>query len=112
MAVFEAANVEQSFRYLQKGDHIGKAIIKFPENISPISSIARGQALIFDPNASYLLTGGLGGLGKYVATWMVERGARRLIFLSRSAGTGKGDEAFEAELRTLGCIVSFAAGKA
>ena len=38
----------------------------------------------FDPHASYLVTGGLGGLGLIVARWMAEQGARRLILVGRS----------------------------
>lgn len=41
-------------------------------------------AASFEPNASYLITGGLGGLGLAVAAWMVERGARRLVLMGRS----------------------------
>ncbi|QRO01345.1 amino acid adenylation domain-containing protein [Archangium violaceum] len=36
------------------------------------------------PDASYLLTGGLGGLGGRVARWLVEHGARRLILMGRT----------------------------
>ncbi|MGC4093803.1 MAG: KR domain-containing protein [Polyangiaceae bacterium] len=39
----------------------------------------------FAPGASYLVTGGLGGLGMQVARWMVQRGARHLILTGRSA---------------------------
>jgi acyl transferase domain-containing protein len=35
-------------------------------------------------DASYLITGGLGGLGLRVAQWMVEQGARRIVLLARS----------------------------
>ncbi|KAF7919956.1 uncharacterized protein EAE98_009190 [Botrytis deweyae] len=35
-------------------------------------------------DASYLLIGCLGGLGRSLTSWMVERGARHLVFLSRS----------------------------
>ena len=38
----------------------------------------------FDPNATYLIAGGLGGIGRSVARWMASRGARNLILLSRS----------------------------
>ncbi len=38
----------------------------------------------FRPEATYLVTGGLGDLGLRVARWMVENGARRLILLGRS----------------------------
>lgn len=37
------------------------------------------------PDGSYLITGGLGGLGLEVAHWLVEQGARRLILLGRTA---------------------------
>ncbi|WP_233281006.1 type I polyketide synthase [Paenibacillus algicola] len=36
-------------------------------------------------DSSYLITGGLGGLGLLIARWMVERGARRLILLGRES---------------------------
>lgn len=42
---------------------------------------------IFREDVSYLLIGGFGGLGRSVATWMVEHGARSLVFLSRSAAS-------------------------
>ena len=38
----------------------------------------------FRADASYLVTGGLGGLGLRVAQWMVARGARHLVLLGRS----------------------------
>jgi acyl transferase domain-containing protein/acyl carrier protein len=41
-------------------------------------------ALQWRPDASYLITGGLGDLGLRVARWMVEQGARRLILLGRT----------------------------
>lgn len=37
------------------------------------------------PDASYLITGGLGDLGLQVARWMVERGARHVVLLGRTA---------------------------
>jgi NAD(P)-dependent dehydrogenase (short-subunit alcohol dehydrogenase family)/SAM-dependent methyltransferase/acyl carrier protein len=42
-------------------------------------------SISFDPNASYLITGGLGGLGLNLAIWMAENGARHLTLLGRSA---------------------------
>ncbi|TVP42126.1 MAG: SDR family NAD(P)-dependent oxidoreductase [Gemmatimonadales bacterium] len=38
----------------------------------------------FRRDGSYLITGGLGGVGRLVARWMVERGARNLVLLGRS----------------------------
>ena len=39
--------------------------------------------LALRPDATYLISGGLGGVGLQLATWLVDRGARRLILLSR-----------------------------
>jgi NAD(P)-dependent dehydrogenase (short-subunit alcohol dehydrogenase family) len=38
----------------------------------------------FPNDASYVISGGLGGIGRSIAYWMVSRGARNLILLSRS----------------------------
>lgn len=39
---------------------------------------------LFSQNSTYLIAGGLGGIGRSIAAWMVERGARYLILLSRT----------------------------
>ncbi|KAK8007468.1 hypothetical protein PG989_001458 [Apiospora arundinis] len=52
------------------------------------------------PNATYVLAGGLGGLGRNIATFLVDLGARHLCFLSRSSTTASPDtETFLANLR-------------
>jgi NAD(P)-dependent dehydrogenase (short-subunit alcohol dehydrogenase family) len=70
------------------------------------------QHLRFDSTATYLITGGLGGLGRSVSTWMAERGARSIIFLSRRAGKSAKDDDFLHELKTLGCRGIAVAGRA
>jgi microcystin synthetase protein McyG len=42
-------------------------------------------ATTFRPDATYLITGGFGGLGQRVALWMAARGARHIALLSRRA---------------------------
>ena len=39
----------------------------------------------FRPDATYLITGGLGGIGLATARWLVSRGARHLVLVGRSA---------------------------
>lgn len=39
----------------------------------------------FDEDGTYLITGGLGGLGLRVASWVAEKGARSLVLMGRSA---------------------------
>ena len=49
--------------------------------------IYRPRATLFSSTANYVLIGGLGGLGRFICTWMVEHGARQLNVISRSGLT-------------------------
>ena len=64
----------------------------------------------FRSNACYLLVGGLGGLGRVISTWMVENGARSILFFSRHAKEGPETSPFFDELRAQGCEVLTFAG--
>ena len=46
--------------------------------------------IVFQGDATYLITGGLGGIGLRVARWMVEHGSRHLVLVGRRP---PGDEA-------------------
>jgi amino acid adenylation domain-containing protein len=56
------------------------------------SKPARAQAIALQPDATYLITGGLGALGLRTAQWLVEQGARRLVLLGRRGAAGKARE--------------------
>jgi acyl transferase domain-containing protein/phospholipid N-methyltransferase len=49
------------------------------------ATVAPTAPIHCDPEASYLITGGLGGLGLATAAWLVERGARHLVLAGRRA---------------------------
>ena len=102
---FPASEIQNAFRFLQKGNHIGKVVVTMPEKPEALQSLKHREELQFKSDTSYLLVGGLGGLGRTVATWLVERGARNLLFLSRSAGRSIDHEEFFYELQSQGCIV-------
>lgn len=99
VVVYDAADVVKAFRHMQTGHHIGKIIVRMPEdpNTLPITKI-HDTTPLFRPDASYLLVGGLGGLGRAISTWMVEKGARNFIFLSRSGGKSPEAQAFIKDL--------------
>ena len=102
ITTFDAERVQDAFRFMQKGSHTGKIIIKFPKNNSlPLTPTT--PAPRFRGDASYLLAGGLGGLGKAIAGWMASHGAKHLLFLSRSSGKSQEDQAFLKELNLMGC---------
>jgi fatty acid synthase, animal type len=92
---FDAQEVEQAFRYLASGKHIGKVLLKIRENESdaatvPISVIPR---VYCSPNYSYIIPGGLGGFGLELADWLVLRGCRKLV-MSSSRGITKQYQAY------------------
>lgn len=76
--------IEEAFRLMQSGRHIGKIVLTTHDD-DQVPVIPRGlKPVKFDPNYTYVLSGGLGGLGRSISEWMVDHGARHLVFLSRS----------------------------
>ena len=59
----------------------------------------------FDSNATYVIAGGLGGLGRSAARWLATRGARNLILLSRSGPKTERAIALLQELEAMGVQV-------
>lgn len=86
MRTFDAAHVSEPIRLMQKAQHIGKMVVSMPASTdAELPSEAAHEPFCARSDATYLLTGGLGGLGRSVSTWLAERGARHFVFLSRSA---------------------------
>jgi NADPH:quinone reductase-like Zn-dependent oxidoreductase/acyl carrier protein len=113
---FEMAEAEQCFRYMQQGRHIGKVILsvedtvdRSPGSLELVEKHPKRKP-IFSSEACYLLAGGLGGLGRVVANWMVENGAKHLVFLSRHAGEKEADKDFFRDLESQGSVVTVAKG--
>ncbi|KAL5046588.1 hypothetical protein BDW71DRAFT_207380 [Aspergillus fruticulosus] len=111
--VFDAYRVQDAFAHLQSSPASNVVVELRGSNgpgLSVESTVKRTITPRFSSSASYLLVGGLGGLGRSISTWMVQYGARCLVFLSRSAGQGPGDQAFINELASMGCKVHLVQG--
>ncbi|KAK8093927.1 hypothetical protein PG997_000612 [Apiospora hydei] len=82
------SQIEEAFRLLQQGKHIGKVVLTAsPEDVVKVVPKPPAPTKL-RPDATYLLPGGFGGLGRSIAKWMAEpqQGAKNIIFLSRSGG--------------------------
>ncbi|OHW95298.1 polyketide synthase [Colletotrichum incanum] len=102
--------IHKAFLNFQKGAHIGKFLVRLGREEMSFDATPTYRPITFRSDAAYLLVGGLGGLGRSIATWMAERGARHLTFLSRSAGlTAESKELF-ADLSSIGCHATTVAG--
>ncbi|KAJ3579181.1 hypothetical protein NPX13_g1377 [Xylaria arbuscula] len=77
--------VLKGFRLLQMGKHVGKVVLRpHKDELVPVSPARFRNESLFESSRTYLLVGGLGGIGRLLSQWMVRRGARKLAFLSRS----------------------------
>jgi NAD(P)-dependent dehydrogenase (short-subunit alcohol dehydrogenase family)/aryl carrier-like protein len=66
--------------------HIQQAITQGTEPAAQerLSEADIDSSNILDPKATYVVAGGFGGVARSICRWMVDRGARNLILLSRS----------------------------
>ncbi len=106
--VFPIAQAAAAFRFMQQARHIGKIVLALPERLvrdgAPPAGAELDEQPEFRSQAGYLITGGLGGLGLLVAQWLVERGARHLVLVGRSA-PGAAAQAQLERLRAAGATV-------
>ncbi|KID86033.1 Beta-ketoacyl synthase [Metarhizium guizhouense ARSEF 977] len=72
------------------GIHHGDSVDKFVFDMRPESQVhvsrlltALNLAFYTDPNARFVIAGGLGGIGRATARWMADHGAKNLMLLSR-----------------------------
>lgn len=110
--VFSIGDVYEAFRLMQTGQHMGKMVFSWSGN--PIVPILRPNPFLLvasmpsqlDPDATYLLVGGLGGIGRSVSRMLVDMGARKLCFISRSGLSSQPARGLVAELQALQCCVT------
>ncbi|CAG2169008.1 unnamed protein product [Oppiella nova] len=84
--LFPATDADKAFRYMTTGKHIGKVVINIRDTEQPLipaPSMTVSVKTFFDPNKSYIITGGLGGLGLELISWLQYYGARKFVVTSR-----------------------------
>ncbi|KUL87368.1 hypothetical protein ZTR_04649 [Talaromyces verruculosus] len=78
------SKLEDAFRLIQAGKHIGKVILTVEEDQKVKIIPPRPEPAKLKSDATYIVVGGLGGLGKRIVLWMAERGAKNIVTFSRS----------------------------
>jgi NADPH:quinone reductase-like Zn-dependent oxidoreductase len=103
ITIYTYSEVEQAFRALQSGKVPGKIVVRAsPDDIVPVLPAAN-PSFTLDANATYLLAGGLGGIGRSIADMLQSHGARYLAFLSGSGDSKPEAQAFLKQLSRYGC---------
>ncbi len=82
---FPLTKVREAFKFLYKAKQIGKVVVRFPESkLSEASGRLQQKDLLFNDRSTYLITGGLGGIGLEVTKWMLSKGASNIVLVGRS----------------------------
>ncbi|CAH0549735.1 unnamed protein product [Brassicogethes aeneus] len=88
--VYSENQVEEAFRFMASGKHIGKVLLKIRDEeshqamVPKIKTVPAISRTYMNPEKSYILVGGLGGFGLELANWLVLRGATKIVLTSRS----------------------------
>lgn len=84
--VFNWNQAEEAFRFMASGKHIGKILLRMREGDRRSDESVRGirKRVSFDAKKSYIVIGGLGGMGLEVSYWLIKKGVRNLIITSRT----------------------------
>ncbi|KAF1974061.1 hypothetical protein BU23DRAFT_532398 [Bimuria novae-zelandiae CBS 107.79] len=105
LRTYSVSEITDAFRHLQSGGSVGKIVLTVdPSDVVKTYRIESSH-WTFPENATYVIAGGLGGLGRSAARWMVARGAKHLILLSRSGPVAKASQELLADLRKAGATV-------
>ena len=89
VTIFPMSKVESAFRTLQGGKIMGK-IVLVPKPDDMIKAVPAKTKSLLKADATYVIIGGTGGLGRSMSRWMIGKGARSILLISRSGKvTGK-----------------------
>lgn len=86
ITTFAFERAADAFQYMAHAKHIGRVVLRH--------SVAAPVPKIVD-DGSYVITGGLKGLGLVAAQWLVREGARHLLLAGRGAPDAKAKAAIE-----------------
>lgn len=103
ITTYPVSEVEAAFRLMQTGKHLGKIVLQFTDQRQsvPIVNQLPKQLLKLNSDAAYVLVGGLGGVGRSLSRTLVDGGARKLCFLSRSGAESQTAQRFVQELQSM-----------
>ncbi|KAK7756454.1 putative PKS/NRPS-like protein biosynthetic cluster [Diatrype stigma] len=110
------SQIATGLRKLQSGQNIGKIVVTMgpDERVLAENPPALGgmSGSLLRPDATYLITGGTGGIGISLGAWMIDNGARNVVLLGRSGSSRpevqrllKQYENSDANLRAIACDV-------
>jgi NADPH:quinone reductase-like Zn-dependent oxidoreductase len=83
--IFPIDRAPEAFRMMAAARHIGKIVLSLEPAELGGRVAGKKPSIHIQSDATYLVTGGLGGLGLCIAEWLVDRGAKIVVLVGRSA---------------------------
>lgn len=93
-----------AIRVMSSAQHTGKLVLDVPHTGRSRVTVPPAQVPVFRGDGAYLITGGLGGIGLFLAERMAVAGCGRIVLSSRSQPTSEALETIE-RLRAIGADV-------
>ena len=103
--VFPISDVEKALRLVESENYSGKVLVR-PGQTDIVKVSSQWPRPQLSPSHSYLIIGGISGLGRSIAHHLASLGARNLVLVSRNASTHHSVPELTKSLSALGCTVS------
>ncbi|CDO87828.1 sulfolipid-1 biosynthesis phthioceranic/hydroxyphthioceranic acid synthase [Mycobacterium triplex] len=84
-----------AIRVMGAAEHNGKLVLSIPREGQSTVLVPPERAGVFRSDGAYIITGGLGGLGLFLATEMSKAGCGRIVLTARANPTAKARQAVE-----------------
>jgi hypothetical protein len=99
---FPMTDVEEAFRLIQSRKHTGKVVVECDNQTLVKLTLPHPSPLQLRRDATYVIAGGLGDLGRRLARFLATWGAGHVVTLSRRKLEVEDQLAFEKDMRILG----------
>jgi NADPH:quinone reductase-like Zn-dependent oxidoreductase/acyl carrier protein len=92
---YPLAEAATAIRVMSAAEHTGKLVLDIARGGKSSVVLPPDQVRAFRPDGSYIITGGLGGIGLFLAEKLAAAGCGRIVLSSRSAPTQRAQETIE-----------------
>ncbi len=106
---FPLVDAPTAIRIMGAAEHTGKLILNVPRAGQSLAMVPPERASVFRRDGAYIITGGLGGLGLFLAAEMAAAGCGRIVLTARSNPTPKAQTAIEG-MRATGADIDVVCG--
>ncbi|KAI0120848.1 hypothetical protein F4776DRAFT_672631 [Hypoxylon sp. NC0597] len=103
--VFPVSDIESGFRHVQNARDWGQVVVTTQHDDLVEKLRCQSSTWEFDNEASYVVAGGHGGVGRSIVEWMIGKGAKYLIVLSRSGASSRAATEMVSRLRAKGVAI-------